>query len=361
MFHYLFLFVISFLISLIIIPLLRQTAIEGNVLDQPDERKIHRMPLPRLGGIAIAIAFFFSIGTGYTFFAKEQYYSESIIGICIGASIIALVGLWDDIRGLTALKKFLGQIAAILATIPFGFIIKELNVPFVGIIEVNSIVGLLLVIFWIVGIMNTINLIDGIDGLAAGVIIKIAGALFIISLLTNQIQMAVICVVLIGAVAGFLRYNFPPATIFMGDCGALLLGFITSVVAIKVLFQNPNLNSSSVAPVLIFGLPILDTTWAIIRRLLNRQAFFNADLGHLHHRLLAISKKQTKATLMLYLLNLISISSGIVVIFSNNSFVTLFICVFMLIIGILVILALRQIPTQNEAICIKNLKEKNIA
>ena len=348
MFYYFALFIVSLLVSMIIVPLLRQTAINGNTLDQPSERKIHKIAVPRLGGIAIAIAFFFSLGIGYAFLSNKEKYTESMIGLCIGASIIALVGIWDDIRGLNAPKKFLGQIASVLAALPFGFIIRELNIPFWGVIEVNSFAGFLLAIFWVVGIMNAINLIDGIDGLAAGISVKILSALFVVSLLTGEKQMALVCIALAGAVVGFLRYNFHPATIFMGDCGALLLGFITSIVTVKVIFQNPSINSNSVVPVLLFGLPILDTTWAIIRRLLKHRKPFTADLGHLHHRLLNLGMTQRKVALTLYLINLLTVGAGILVFLLNSNLVTLFTCVFMMIIGISIILTLRHISPQND-------------
>jgi UDP-GlcNAc:undecaprenyl-phosphate/decaprenyl-phosphate GlcNAc-1-phosphate transferase len=356
MLYYSILFIIPYLVSLIVVPLLRQTAISSNILDQPNDRKIHKNALPRIGGIAIAIAFFFSLGVGYVFLPIGQTYIESIVGLCIGASIIALVGIWDDIRGLNASKKLLGQIAAVLATLPFGFIIRELNIPFVGIIEVNSIVGFFLVIFWAVGIMNAINLIDGIDGLAGGVIGKIAAALFVISLFTGQTQMALMCIILLGAVFGFLRYNFPSATIFMGDCGALFLGYITSMIALKVLFQNPNIASSSVIPVLIFGLPILDTIWAIIRRLLKHRAPFTADLGHLHYRLLNLVKTQQKATLILYLVNLLSVGSGLAIFFLGSDIATLLICIIMIIIGTSIVLTLNYLSPQKNSINEQDLR-----
>jgi UDP-GlcNAc:undecaprenyl-phosphate GlcNAc-1-phosphate transferase len=355
MLYYSILFVIPYLVSLIVVPLLRQTAISSNILDQPDNRKIHKNALPRIGGIAIAIAFFFSLGVGYVFLPIGQTYTESIIGLCIGASIIVLVGIWDDIRGLNASRKLFGQIAAVLATLPFGFIIRKLNIPFVGVVEVNSGVGFLLVIFWVVGIMNAINLIDGIDGLAGGVIVKISAALFVISLFTGQTQMALMCIILLGAVTGFLRYNFPSATIFMGDCGALFLGYITSMISLKILFQNPSVASSSVIPILIFGLPILDTTWAIIRRLLKHRAPFTADLGHLHYRLLNLVKTQRKATLILYLVNLLSVGSGIAIFFLGSNMATLLICLAMIIIGVSIVFALNYLSPQKDSISKQNL------
>ena len=190
MIDYLILLSIPCLVALIVTPLLRQTAIRSNALDYPNENKIHKNALPRLGGIAIVISFFFSMGIGYSFLNIDHNgKTESLAGLCIGASIIALVGIWDDIRSLNASKKFIGQIAAVLATIPFGFIISEINVPLVGIVYVGNVLGTVLAIFWVVGIINTINFIDGVDGLAGSITISILAALFTISIFSGQAQM----------------------------------------------------------------------------------------------------------------------------------------------------------------------------
>jgi len=349
MIDYLILLSIPCLVALIITPLLRQTAIKSNALDYPGELKIHKNALPRLGGIAIAISFFFSIGIGYSFLdIKQSSETEPLIGLCIGAAIIALIGIWDDIRGLNAVKKLIGQIAAVLATIPFGFIIRDLNVPFVGIVDVGNILGTILAIFWVSGIINTINLIDGIDGLAGIIIVSILATLFVISNLIGQTQMALVCVVLAGAVIGFLRYNFHPATIFMGDCGSMFLGFITAVIAIKILFQSPNIVASSTIPVLIFGLPIMNTVWAILRRLRRGRSPFAPDLGHIHNRLLNLGLSQRVVVLILFSANFLSIASGLAIVFSKSENLALALCVTMLIIGLATVITIDRISPQQD-------------
>jgi len=347
MVDYLILLIIPCLVALIVTPLLRQTAIKSNALDHPGKLKIHKNALPRLGGIAIAISFFFSLGVGYSFLDIGNN-TDPLIGLCIGAAIIALVGIWDDIRSLNASKKFIGQIAAVFATIPFGYIIRDLNVPFVGIIDIGNILGTVLSIFWVTGIINAINLIDGMDGLAGTVAISILGALFIISLLTGQVQMALVCVVLAGAVIGFLRYNFHPATIFMGDCGSMFLGFITALVSIKILFQNPNIDASSIVPVLLFGLPIMNTVWAIVRRLRNGRSPFAPDLGHIHNRLLNLGLSQKLVVLILFFANLLSISSGLAIVFSESENIALVLCVTMLVITVTAVIIIDRISPQQD-------------
>jgi UDP-GlcNAc:undecaprenyl-phosphate/decaprenyl-phosphate GlcNAc-1-phosphate transferase len=361
MIDYLVLLSIPCLVALIVTPLLRQTAIKSNALDYPGELKIHKSALPRLGGIAIAISFFFSVGVGYSFLDLKQISkTEPFVGLCIGAAIIALVGIWDDIRGLNASKKFIGQIAAVLATIPFGFIIRDLNIPFAGIVDVGNILGTVLSIFWVTGIINTINLIDGIDGLAGMITISILGALFIISVLTGQVQMAFACVVLAGAVIGFLRYNFHPATIFMGDCGSMFLGFITALISIKILFQNPAIEASSTVPVLLFGLPIMNTAWAILRRIRKGRSPFAPDLGHIHNRLLNLGLSQRLVVFILFFANLLSVSSGLAIVFSGSDGIALVLCVMMLVIGLATVIIIERIsPQQDKFIHNDNIEESS--
>jgi UDP-GlcNAc:undecaprenyl-phosphate GlcNAc-1-phosphate transferase len=358
MIDYLILLFIPCLVALIVTPLLRQTAIKNQTLDYPSERKIHKNALPRLGGIAIAISFFFSIGVGYPFLNLGQYSkTEPLVGLCIGAAIIALVGIWDDVRGLNAPKKSIGQLAAVLAAIPFGFVIRELNIPFVGIVDVGNVLGTLLAVFWVVGIINTINFIDGLDGLAGMITIGILTALFVISYFTDQIQMVLACIVLAGAVIGFLRYNFHPAKIFMGDCGAMFIGFIMAMIAIKVLFQNPDITASSVVPVLIFGLPIINTVWAILRRLKRGVSPFSPDLGHIHNRLLNLGLTQRTVVLILFSANLLSIASGLAIVFLKSEKITLVLCASMLVIGLAMVIVINRISPQQDVFKYKDNAE----
>jgi len=339
--NYIILGILAFLITFLITPVIRNTAINSNILDNPCDRKIHKIPLPRLGGIAIAISFFFSLSVGYILVRPEKNGGiEALAGISIGASIIAFIGIWDDIRGLNATKKFMGQFASALSILPFGFIINQINVPFLGVVDIGSPLGALLAIFWVVGIMNAINFIDGIDGLAGTATLFILVALSVISYIAGQIQMVIICLVLAGAILGFLRYNIHKASIFMGDCGSMLLGFVTATVTIKVLFQNPNIVAGSAVPVLIFGLPIVDATWGILRRFRKGRSPFSADLGHLHHRLVNLGLSQGKALLILVLISILSISAGLAIVFLKSEILSVILCGSMLIVALFIVIFL---------------------
>lgn len=354
--NYLVLIVLSFLITFIITPIIRKTAINGSIVDIPCDRKIHKTPVPRLGGIGIAIAFFFSLSVGYILFRPDRNNGlEALAGISIGASIITFIGVWDDIRGLNAAKKSLGQLATALSILPFGFIINHVNVPFLGVVNTGNPLGALLTVFWVIGIMNAINFIDGIDGLAGTITLFILIALSIVSYIAGQTQMFIVSIVLAGAVLGFLRYNIHKASIFMGDSGAMLLGFVTSAVTIKVLFQNSNIVSSSMIPVLIFGLPIVDATWGILRRLRIRTSPFSADLGHLHHRLITLGLGQGKALLMLGLIGLFSILVGMIIVFLRSEILSIILCGFMLLIALSMVIFLgRKSPISQQ--CQENLE-----
>lgn len=354
--NYLVLLVISFLITFIITPVIRKTAVNSNTLDVPCDRKIHKIALPRLGGIAIAIAFFFSLSVGYILFRPDKNNGlEALTGVSIGASIITFIGIWDDIRGLNAIKKLLGQLATALSILPFGFIINQINVPFLGVINIGSPLGALLTVFWVIGIMNAINFIDGIDGLAGTVTLVILIALSIISYIVSEAQMFIVSIVLASAILGFLRYNIHKANIFMGDSGAMLLGFVSSTVTIKVLFQNSDIVSSSMIPVLIFGLPIVDATWGILRRLRKKKSPFSADLGHLHHRLINLGLSQDKALLTLGLIGLLSTSVGVAIVFLKSEILSVILCGLMLIIALLMVIFLGRMSPINQQ-CQEDLK-----
>jgi len=316
---YIALFSSSCLLTLLLTPSLREAAIENGILDHPNERKIHKNAVPRVGGIAIIISFFSSIALGYVLFRPQLSESMTYLaGLCISTVIISITGIWDDLWTLNAREKLVGQITAALILIPFGFVIRSLNLPFVGTISIGWQIGIPLTVFWVVGIMNTINFIDGMDGLAAGVAVTIATALFIVSVINHQILMAVICLIVAGSALGFLRYNFHPASIFMGDCGAMFIGLALAAVSIKIVFQSPSTTVNSFVPVLIFGLPIADTTWAIIRRLRKWESPFHADSFHTHHRLIALGFTQKRVAIILYIASLVCESAGLIIALTNN-------------------------------------------
>jgi len=340
---YTILFLCSCLIALVITPILRRTATENGFLDYPDERKIHKSAVPRIGGVAIVISSFISITLGYVLRRHDLTGSVVLLaGFSLGAALVVILGILDDLWGVSAGKKFIGQVAAALILAAFGFTIRKLNIPFVGVIDLGWKFGIPFSIFWIVGIINAINFIDGMDGLATGVIMLISSALFVVSVITGQLLAGIVCLVLVGSLVGFLRYNFHPASIFMGDCGTMFLGFTLAAVSIKVFFQNPSITASSVAPVLIFGLPIADATWAITRRLSRQMSPFRADGLHIHHRLMSLDLTQRQAVVILYAVSSLSATAGLVVALTNNEKSAVVISVFMLVVALVGITALNS-------------------
>jgi len=311
---YMALFLCSLLIALLFTPVLRRTAVKNGFLDYPDERKVHKDAVPRIGGIAIAISFFISVTLGYVLFhLRLDESAKYLTGLSIGGIVIVILGLTDDLWGMSAWKKMVGQIIAALILIPFGFVIHELNIPLLGVIELGAKFGIPFTVFWIVGIVNAINFIDGIDGLAAGAALIIATVLFVIAAATGQPFMGMVCLIVAGSTLGFLRYNFHPASIFMGDCGAMFLGLILAAVSVKILFQNASITAGSLAPLLIFGLPIIDATWSIVRRISRQISPFRADGRHIHHRLIILSLTQRQAVIILYVASLLSSVAGLVI------------------------------------------------
>ncbi len=357
---YVALFLCSFLIALFLTPVLRRTAIKNGFLDYPDERKMHTNAVPRVGGIAITVSFFVSIILGYVIFRDRLGESvielgnthKYLVGLSIGGLIVVILGIFDDLWGLTPWKKIVGQSVAALMLIPFGFIVRELNLPFLGVVELGWKFGIPFTVFWTVGIVNAINFIDGIDGLAAGVSLIISSVLFVVAIITGQLLMALVCLVLTGSAFGFLRHNFHPADIFMGDSGAMFLGFILAAVSIKVLLQNMSITASSMAPLLIFGLPIVDTTWAIVRRLSKQISPFRADGLHVHHRLIALGLTQRQAVAILYAVSSLSAAAGLIIALTSNDGSAVVISVFMLAVALIGTIVLGHVapfePTKTQ-------------
>jgi len=277
-----FLLAASASVSAFLTPFLRRIAMENGLVDLPSERKIHRQVVPRIGGVAIAMSFFSAVVFGYSLFQENLAVSLApLAGLAIGGVFILLVGLLDDInsRGLEASKKLIGQIVAALTLIPFGFVIETLNLPFIGIVHLGFPLGLLLTVLWMVAITNAVNLTDGMDGLCSGLAIIAAVTLGVFALLSGKLLVTIVLVTLLGSTLGFLFHNWHPARIFMGDCGAMFLGFILAAVSIEIAFKNGAAGSSVASgpmfvPVLVFGLPILDTAVALLRRLLMRLILF---------------------------------------------------------------------------------------
>jgi UDP-GlcNAc:undecaprenyl-phosphate GlcNAc-1-phosphate transferase len=262
-------------------------------VDSPGGRRLNRRPIPRLGGLALFLGIFVP-ALAFLDLTRETR------GVLLGAAVAVTVGAVDDFQGLTWWQKLAGQVLA--ASIPtwFGVWIDRFTFPFVGIHALPQWAGVPLTIVWIVAIMNMVNFLDGLDGLAAGVA-AIAGATFaVIALSLDKPDAAILSAIVFGACIGFLRHNFYPARIFMGDSGAMLLGFVLATVSVQGLLKT----AATVAlffPLLVLAVPIVDTTFVVARRLKHGQKVFEADQAHLHHRFLRRGFSQPRAAVTIWL------------------------------------------------------------
>jgi UDP-GlcNAc:undecaprenyl-phosphate GlcNAc-1-phosphate transferase len=262
------------------------------VVDQPGGRRLNRRPIPRLGGLAL----FFGIFVPALAFLPL---GRETRGLLLGAAIATTVGAVDDFRGLRPLEKLAGQIAAAAVPTGFGIWVDRFTFPVLGVQSLPGWVGIPLTIIWIVAIMNMVNFLDGLDGLAAGVCGIAAGTFSLIALSLGKPNPAILSAIVFGAALGFLRHNFYPARIFMGDSGAMLLGFVLAAVSVQGLLKT----AATVAlffPLLVLAVPILDTSFVVARRLKYRQPVYIGDRQHLHHRFINIGFSERRAAIYLY-------------------------------------------------------------
>lgn len=283
--------VISFFAAILLTPLVKKLAFKIGATDKPNHRKVHVKIMPRLGGLAIFLSFIIGI---MIIHPDGEYH----LPILIGGIIILLTGMLDDVKEISPKLKLAGQIAAAAVVVIWGNLnVDFINLPFGGRIEFGFL-SIPLTMIWIIGITNAINLIDGLDGLAGGVstiaLLTIAG----MSIIQGNIYVSVMALILAASTAGFLLYNFHPAKIFMGDTGALFLGFMIGVLSLLG-YKNVTF-ISLIIPIIILGVPISDTFFAIIRRLVNKQPLSAPDKSHLHHCLLRIGFTHRQTVLLIY-------------------------------------------------------------
>ncbi len=283
--------VVAFVASILLTPLVKRLAYRLGAVDKPNYRKVHDHVMPRLGGLAIFVAFLIGV-------VILRPMDESMIAILIGSFVIIVTGVLDDMYEISPKAKLLGQTLAAAIVIFFGDIqIEFINLPFGG--ELNfGYLSIPLTLIWIIGITNAINLIDGLDGLAAGVSTIALLTLAAMAFIMGNVFVLAIALLLAASSSGFLFYNFHPAKIFMGDTGSLFLGFMISVLALLG-FKNVAF-VSLVIPIIMLGVPISDTFFAIVRRLLNKQPPFSPDKSHLHHRLMSIGFTHRQTVLIIY-------------------------------------------------------------
>lgn len=281
----------AFVVAYFSTPLAIKVAYKLGAIDKPDQRKVHHQTMPRLGGLAIFLAFM--IVTLISSWGNAAFY-----GILAGGLIVFLVGMLDDMYQLSPWVKLLGQCLAAAVAMYFGVIVHFVTNPFDGLLALGYL-SLPLTFLWIVGVTNAINLIDGLDGLAGGVSAIAAATMGIVSLLHGQTAVAITAFILVAAIAGFLPYNFHPARTFMGDGGSNFLGFVLACLAIMGTAKSAALISLFV-PIVILGIPIFDTFFAIIRRIYKRAPIFMPDKDHLHHRLMALGMSHRRSVLIIY-------------------------------------------------------------
>ena len=300
----------ALVVSFLMTPVVKTFAYKVGAVDVPkDGRRMHKVPIPRLGGLAIFIGFMVSVLILGSVRGNVQMQS-----ILLGSVIIVVLGVVDDICPLPALLKFVVQIAAALIPALNGVVIQAFSNPNIFSESLYWVLGPLSIPFtvlWIVAITNAVNLIDGLDGLANGVSAISATTMLVIALLASEAEVAIVMAALVGACVGFMPYNLNPAKMFMGDTGATFLGYILATMSIQGLFKFYAVISFAV-PFLILGLPIFDTAFAFIRRLAHGQSPMHADRGHIHHRLIDMGLNQKQAVATLYVISAIMGLSAVV-------------------------------------------------
>ncbi|MDQ3920237.1 MAG: undecaprenyl/decaprenyl-phosphate alpha-N-acetylglucosaminyl 1-phosphate transferase [Acidobacteriota bacterium] len=302
---FLFLFIGASLASLAFTPIVRRVCERRGWVDEPrGARRLHTKAVPRLGGVAIYLSVVATLsavwGASFLFFGRDAAAPFShLLTTLIPASVVFAFGIYDDLRESSAAMKFAAQGLAGIALYVMGGRIDVLSVPFVGSVQIPLALSFLLTVCWVVVISNAFNLIDGMDGLAAGSALFSTLVMAVVSLTSGHVAVSVIAFTLAGALIGFLRYNFNPASIFLGDSGSLFVGFTLAAISV----QQPQKSSTAVAvaiPMMAFGLPIVDTTMAVVRRFLSGKPLFEGDREHVHHMLLSRGWSQRRVALVLY-------------------------------------------------------------
>ncbi|WP_138495838.1 MraY family glycosyltransferase [Paenibacillus pinistramenti] len=295
-------FVLTLALALVLTPLVKKFAFFIGAVDKPNARKVHTTIMPRLGGLGIFIAVMAAL------FAVLPFIPDNVLSVrdenfvkafVVGGTMIMLLGALDDRFQLNAKLKFLVQIATACVVV-FGFDIRIefANIPFHSYSSIESWIAIPFTLLWIVGVTNAINLIDGLDGLAAGVSAIAIGTIAVMSFIMGNEIIAVICMLLLGSILGFLYFNFHPAKIFMGDSGALFLGF--SLALLSLLGFKQVAIVSFLTPLILIGVPLSDTMFAIVRRWMQKKPIFSPDKGHLHHCLRELGFSHRQTVLIIY-------------------------------------------------------------
>lgn len=305
-------FLLAFITTFVVTPHTMRLAKKVGAIDIPNDRRVNKKPMPRLGGLAVIAGFLVSIIYLFittsiegklNFFGEESYYFK-MIGFFAGTSVLVLVCYVDDVKGVPSLVKLTAQIIASIIVVACGIRIENISIPFTeGKIVISEMFSYILTVCWIVGITNAINLIDGLDGLSSGVtLISCLSLLMVFALNGSPLIAIVLITALAGALVGFLPFNFSPAKTFIGDTGSNFMGFSLAIISILGVAKTYTA-LVLIAPIIILGMPIFDTLFAIFRRLIKGKsikAVFKPDKGHLHHKLMAKGYTQKQAVLIMY-------------------------------------------------------------
>ncbi|MQL51521.1 undecaprenyl/decaprenyl-phosphate alpha-N-acetylglucosaminyl 1-phosphate transferase [Desulfofundulus thermobenzoicus] len=298
-------------VTLVVTPWVRRQAFRWGAVDRPNARKVHHELMPRLGGLAVYLGFMVAV-------LATMQPGRAVYGLLLGMTLITLVGALDDIRGLSPRVKLGGQITAALILLPFGIQVFFITNPVSGQILYLGDLGMVITVFWVVAVTNAVNLIDGLDGLAGGVSCIAALTMAVVGWTqwhvfgaAGQQEVIWLALILTGALLGFLRYNFHPARIFLGDSGSMLLGYTLAAMAVMGLTKSVTA-VSVVVPMVILGIPLLDTTFAVLRRYHKHRSIFQPDKEHLHHQLLAIGLSHRQAVLVIYAISALLGASAVI-------------------------------------------------
>lgn len=296
---YVIISILSGYLCYLFVPIIKKYCESHNLYDMPGPRKIHKKPIPRLGGVAFFAAYFLGILPGFLLLPHLWWANFKIlIGIFLGGVVIFLLGLVDDLKELKPRTKLLWQVAACLILIAFDVRLKVINVPFYGLVDFG-LWGIPLTIIWMMAIINTINLIDGLDGLASGISAIVAFNFLVLSLMLNLPLPSFLAAGVIGITLAFLRYNYFPASIFMGDSGSLFLGYIFGVISL--FWPKSFATVIMFVPIIALGVPLIEITTTVFRRVISGKKFYVADRRHIFHYLLDLGMPEKVAVWLFYL------------------------------------------------------------
>ncbi|MGJ9383974.1 glycosyltransferase family 4 protein [Salipaludibacillus sp. CF4.18] len=335
--EYVIAFIISMGVALLITPYVIKISKKTGFVDLPSYRKVHMQAMPRIGGVSIIAG----VAAGLVYLQPTSQYMMPFL---IGAGIIIIVGLLDDRFNIKPLYKLAGQIVASIVVVSNGILIDSISLPFVGFIEFG-LWSIPVTIIWILAITNAINIIDGLDGLAAGTSAISLAALLIVAVMDGQALAVALAIIFIGSTLGFLYYNFYPAKIFMGDTGSLFLGYSIAVISIFGLLKNLTM-FTVIVPFVILGIPILDTLFAMIRRFVNKQGVMTADKLHFHYKLLELGLSHRNTVLVIYGINIVFGLTAIV--FSSNVLWLSLLLGILVLIGVEIIAEVTELPGKKR-------------